>query len=68
MANINKLTMFGKFNTGEGDRISYTYSVVDSETGTIVEQNKKGNFLVLDSALEKHVKAIESYINEKFLA
>ena len=67
MANVNRLTSFGSFNTGEGQRISYTYSVINAETGEIIEQNKKGNFLVLDSSLQKHITAINNYITEHFL-
>lgn len=67
MADLKRLTSFGKFNSGEGDRITYTYSVIDSETGIVKEQNVRGNFLVLDSALQKHVTAIGNYITDKFL-
>ena len=67
MAQINRLTSFGSFNTGEGDRISFTYSVIDSDTGQIIEQNKKGNFLVLDDALLNHVNQIRSYIRDRYL-
>ena len=40
------LTSFIVLNTGEGERISFTYSEV-AEDGTIISQNNKKNFLVL---------------------
>lgn len=67
MADIKRLTSFGKFNTGEGDRISFTYSVIDADTGVMKEQNVKGNFLVLDPTLQKHVTAIDTWIKNRFL-
>lgn len=67
MADIKKLTSFGKFNTGEGDRITFSYSVIDADTGVVKEQNKRGNFLVLDATLQKHVTAIAKYIEDHFL-
>ena len=39
------LTSFIALNTGEGERISFTYSEV-GEDGTIISQNNKKNFLV----------------------
>ena len=64
---MNRLTSFGCFNTGEGDRISFTYSVIDADTGEIVEQNKKGTFLVLDDTVQEHLNSIRNYIKNKYL-
>ncbi len=55
-------------STGEGSRIAYTYSEVNEETGEIVSQNNKGNFLVLDDDVQSHLDAVKKYIRDKYLA
>lgn len=57
------LTSFTTFVTGEGHRVSYTYSVLDSD-GNVSEQNKRGNFVALDQELLSHITAINQYITE----
>ena len=55
-------------STGEGSRIAYTYSEVNEETGEVVSQNNKGNFLVLDGDVQAHLDAVKKYIRDKYLA
>ena len=64
---MKKLTSFTHLKTGEGDRIAYTFSEVD-EKGTLVSQQNKGNFIVVDETLQGHVQAIADYINTNRLA
>ena len=59
-------TSFVCLNTGEGDRIAFTYSDVD-KSGNIISQNNKKNFLVLDSDLKDKLNAIKEYINNSYL-
>ena len=61
---MKKLTSFTHHVTAEGDRISYTYSEIDS-TGKLVNQNVRENFIVVDSALQDHVDAIRAYIESR---
>ena len=61
------LTSFMNLSTGEGSRITYTYSEVNEETGEIVSQNNKGNFLVLDDDIQTHLDAVKKYIRDKYL-
>lgn len=65
--NINKLTSFASLTTGEGQRLAYTYSVVNDETGEIVSNNNKGSFVVMDADLQSHIDAIKTYINDNKL-
>lgn len=60
------ITSFTHLVTGEGHRIAYTYSEVDS-SGNIVSQNNKGNFVAVDEALIEYVNAINKYISENKL-
>lgn len=61
-----KITMISKINTGEGERIVYTYSEINN-SGEVVNQNLKGNFLILDPEVAEHVDAIRKYIEENYL-
>lgn len=67
MSVIKKLTSFMKLSTGEGDRIAFTYSTIDTESGKVLSQNEKGNFLIFDEGLSENIKAIEDYINKNQL-
>lgn len=60
------LTSFTKFTTGEGERVSFTFSEV-SEKGELVDQNNKGNFIVMDDELLLHLQAVDNYIRENYL-
>lgn len=63
---MKKLTSFMNLNTGEGSRISFTFSEV-AENGQVLDQNLKGNFLILDSEVAGHVEAIRKYIEQNYL-
>lgn len=58
------LTSFTAHSTGEGQRISYTYSEID-ETGKLIQQNVRENFIVVDDDLQAHVDAIKDSISER---
>lgn len=61
------LTSFTHLITGEGHRLSYTYSEVD-ENGNLVSQNNRGNFIVVQEELINSIKTIEEYIKENKLS
>lgn len=63
---MKKVTSFTHLITGEGDRIAYTFSELDS-TGNLVSQNNKGNFVAVDPELVSHINAINDYINKNKL-
>lgn len=60
------ITSFTHLITGEGNRIAYTFSELDS-TGNLVSQNNKGNFVAVDPELVSHINAINDYINKNKL-
>lgn len=60
---MKKLTSFTHHVTAEGDRISFTYSQID-ETGKLISQNDRENFIVMDEELKGHIDAINSYISQ----
>lgn len=63
---MKRLTSFTKLLTGEGVRISYTYSEID-EHGNLLSQNNRENFVVVNDGLLAHIDAIEEYITENHL-
>lgn len=63
---MKKLTSFMNLNTGEGSRISFTFSEV-AENGQVLDQNLKGNFLILDPEVAGHIDAIRKYIEQNYL-
>ena len=60
------LTSVTQFTTGEGTRISFTYSEI-GENGNIISQNNKASFIALDSNLLNHINAVKQYINTNHL-
>ena len=61
---MKKITSFTHLVTGEGDRIAYTYSEI-SDTGELVSQNNKGNFIIVDQSVKNAVDLVNQYINER---
>lgn len=49
------------FSDAVGMRLSMTYSVVDDETGKIVEDNKRANRVVTDQTAKDHAAQILAY-------
>ena len=63
---MKRLTSFTHLKTGEGDRIAFTYSDVNS-AGTIVNQNVKENFIIVDEDLQGHIDAVCNFIRKNKL-
>ena len=63
---MKKVTSFTHLITGEGDRIAFTFSEID-ETGMVISQNNKKNFVVANEELLGHIDAIKNYIQKIFL-
>lgn len=61
---MKKITSFTHLVTGEGDRIAYTYSEI-SDTGVLVSQNNKGNFIIVDQSVKNAVDLVNQYINQR---
>lgn len=59
---INRLTGVALITTGEGERVSFTYSTLDSE-GNVISANNKGSFVAMNEELQKHIIAIKEYVN-----
>lgn len=64
---MKKVTSFTHLVTGEGDRIAFTFSEI-SDTGELVSQNNKGNFIVVNKGIKEAIDLINNAITEKFLS
>lgn len=62
-----KITSFTSFITSEGERLSYTYSKINEETGDIIESNIRKTMVVPDSASDilDSCKLIKDYLQKK---
>lgn len=63
------LTSVTMHTTSEGQRLSYTHSVVDENTGAIIQDNIRDSMIVMDTKANKdvleHIGAIKDYVNER---
>lgn len=67
MAKIKQLASFAVLSVNGGDRITYTYDEIDSETGDMISANNKGNFYAVDPSLKGKITQIRNYIQENRL-
>ncbi len=49
------------FSDAVGMRLSMTYSIVDDETGKIVEDNKRANRVIIDSEAKANANKVLEY-------
>lgn len=63
------LTSVTMHNTSEGQRLSYTYSVVDEATGAVLQDNIRESMIVLavpaNKDLLKNIEAVKAAVSEK---
>lgn len=61
---MKKLTSFTNLTTAEGERIAYTYSVLDAD-GNIISQNNKESYVVGDKRTLDLLLQIRGIIQER---
>ena len=59
---MKQLSSFMVININGGDRISYTYDEIDSNTGEPISVNNKKSFYVVDNNLSVLIDQIKDYI------
>lgn len=63
---ITSVTMH---QTNEGQRISFTYSVVDENSAAVLSENNRGSYIIMDipanAGLLENIAAVKAYVNEK---
>lgn len=61
---MKKITSVTQHTTGEGQRLSYTYSVIDDSTGAVITTNARDSVVVLDIPANKETLAAIGTIND----
>ena len=64
MSNIKKITSFTHHKTGEGSRLSATYSEI-TESGELVKSNERFNVIVVDEEMQAHIDALDNFLQGK---
>lgn len=64
MSNIKKITSITTHTTGEGTRLSATYSEI-SENGQLVKSNERFNVIVVDETVQGYIDALTSFLQDK---
>ncbi len=65
---MKQLASFAVLNVNGGSRITYTYDVIDDETGDLISTNNKGSFYAVDATLKTNITKIRNFISENKLA
>ena len=65
---MKQLSSFLVLSVNGGDRVSYTYDVIDENTGEVIDSNVKESFFVVDEGLRSDINAVRNYIRENKLA
>lgn len=58
---MKKITSFTAHNTSEGQRLSFTYSVIDENSGQVISDNNRMSIVLLE--IERNKDAIASIDN-----
>ena len=61
---MKKLSAVAIVTTAEGERVSYTYTVLDSD-GNITSQNNRASFVALDEGLLAAIKTLKDTVNAR---
>lgn len=59
---MKQLSSFMVLSIDGGDRVSYTYNEINSETGEPISTNNKKNFYVVDPELQVLIDSVRDYI------
>ena len=61
---MTKITSITAHTTAEGQRLTFTYSVIDAE-GNVKRSNVRKSIVVLDDELQAHIDALSAYAEER---
>ena len=64
---MKQLSSFMLLNVNGGDRLSYTYDIIDEETGNPIKSNVKESMYVVMPELKEYIEAIKDYLRNNKL-
>lgn len=66
---MKKVTSVTMHTTGEGQRLSYTYSVIEDESGAVLSSGNRESLVVVDIPANQEVldaiKTIDDFVAER---
>ncbi len=62
---MKKITSFTHHTTAEGERITFTHSVIDENTGQLLKSNERQTLIVIDDSILKAIGTINNFLLEK---
>ena len=65
---MKQLSSFMVLSINGGYRISYTYDIIDPETGDLLDTNKKESFFVTTKEVSDAIESIQDYIRQNKLS
>ena len=65
---MKQLSSFMVLSINGGYRISYTYDIIDPETGDLLDTNKKESFFVTTKEVSDAIESIQGYIRQNKLS
>lgn len=65
---MKQLSSFLTISVSGGDRVSYTYDVINDDTGEVEESNIKESFFAVDPALKELIEGQKDWLRTHKLA
>lgn len=62
---MKKVTSFTHHTTAEGERIAFTYSTIDEETGQLLASNVRNTLIVLDERILDAIKTVNDFLTAR---
>lgn len=59
-----KITSFTHHTTGEGERITFTYSIID-ENGNVTKSNQRATVVIVDDSILQDINIINTFLTDK---
>lgn len=66
---MKKITSVTMHTTSEGQRLSYTYSIIDENSGSVISENNRDSIVVLDipanQIVLQNILSINNFVSGK---
>lgn len=62
---MKKVTSFTHHTTAEGERVTFTYSVIDEESGQLLKSNERNTMIVLDGNILSAINTINGFLTDR---
>ena len=59
---MKKITSFTHHTTAEGERVTFTHSIIDDNTGQLLKSNERRTLIVIDDSILKAIETINDFL------